>query len=206
MVTKNGIIKKTALNEFENVRRSGLIAILLKKNDLLKKVAKSGTEDEIILVTKKGQAIRFKEKGIRQMGRASCGIRGINLKKGDGVIGMEIIKNLPRIKPKALTPGQKECLLIVTENGFGKRTELKEYRLQNRGGTGIKTAKITEKTGDLIISNILTGQEEDLIVISQKGQVIRTKISSISKSSRATQGVKIMRMEEGDKVASATCI
>ncbi|MBZ1345331.1 MAG: hypothetical protein KY055_01685 [Candidatus Nealsonbacteria bacterium] len=177
MVTKNGIIKKTALNEFE-----------------------------IVLVTKKGQAIRFKEKGIRQMGRASCGIKGINLKKGDGVIGMEIIKNLPRIKPKALTPGQKECLLIVTENGFGKRTELKEYRLQNRGGTGIKTAKITEKTGDLIISNILTGQEEDLIVISQKGQVIRTKISSISKSSRATQGVKIMRMEEGDKVASATCI
>ena len=95
---------------------------------------------------------------------------------------------------------------MVTENGFGKRSDLREYRLQGRGGTGIKTAKITPKTGEMIASMILTGEEEDLIVISQKGQVIRTKISSIPMLSRATQGVRIMKLEEGDRVASATCI
>ncbi len=196
MVTLNGIIKKTALEEFKNVRRSGLIAITLKKDDLLKKVSKTTGENEIILVTKKGQAIQFKEKEIREMGRTAAGVRGIRIRKGDEVIGMDVI-----IKSKI-----KEYLLVVTENGFGKRTELREYRLQGRGGTGIKTAKITPKTGELVASRILTGEEEDLIVISQKGQVIRTKISQIPKLSRATQGVRIMRLGEGDKVASVTFI
>ena len=193
MVTKDGIIKKTTLEEFSNVRRSGLIAIKLKKEDSLRQVSKIKDNDHLILITKKGQSVRFKERDIRAMGRSASGVRGIRLKKGDEVIGMEVIK-----------PEQKGQLLVVSENGYGKRTDLKEYRLQNRGGTGIKTAKITPKTGDLVNSKVID-DEQDLIVISQKGQVIKIKISSISKLSRATQGVRIMRLEEKDKVASITC-
>ncbi len=200
MATQDGIIKKTALLEFENVRRSGLIAITLKQGDALKKVSKTTGLDEIILVTKKGIAIRFKEKDIREMGRQAAGVKAIRLKKGDEVIGMGVLNCK---KPDSKCP---DYLLIVTENGFGKRTELKEYRLQARGGSGIKTANITPKTGDLVASFVLSGEEEDLIVISQRGQVIRTKISQISKLSRSTQGVRLMKLEEGDKVASATCI
>jgi len=225
MVTKNGIIKKTALSEFENVRRSGLIAILLREGDLLKKVCKTGGEDDIILVTKNGKAIRFKEKDIRPMGRGAAGVRGIRLGKepariapattskmlagagGDEVIGMDVIT---KSKIKNQKSKINEFLLVVTENGYGKRTELKEYRLQKRGGTGIKTAKIISKTGNLVASKVISvfGPQtpEDLIVISQKGQVIRIKISQISRLSRATQGVRIMKLEAGDKVASATCI
>jgi len=205
MVTKNGIIKKTAIIEFENVRKSGLIAITLKKGDALKNVEKSTGEDEIILVTKLGQAIHFKEKEIRLMGRTAAGVRGIRLKKGDEVVGMDIIKNPKSRFQNPKLKVEKNYLLVVTENGYGKRTDLREYRLQGRGGAGIKTAKITQKTGDLVASKVLTA-EEDLIVISQRGQVIRAAISTISKLSRATQGVKIMKLEEGDRVASATCI
>ena len=218
IATKDGIIKKTALEEFENVRRSGLIAITLKKGDALRKVSKTTGEDEIILVTKKGQSIRFKEKEIRSMGRSAAGVKGIRLKKGDEVVGMDVIKAQ---SSKLKAQSSKEYLLVVTENGYGKRTDLKEYRLQGRGGTGIKTAKVTPKTGNLVASKALTTRvlakgeneakaslpdEEDLIVISQRGQVIRTAISSIAVLSRPTQGVRIMRLEEGDKVASATCI
>lgn len=204
MVTQNGIIKKTALAEFENVRKSGLIAITLKKDDLLRKVQKSTGLDEVILATKKGQAIRFKEKDIREMGRPASGVKGIRLKRGDVVVGMDIIQSS---KPKAQdSKPEKQYLLIITEKGFGKRTDLKEYRMQGRGGAGIKTVNITPKTGEVVSSMLLEGAEEDLIVISQKGQVIRTKISQIAKLSRATQGVRIMKLEEGDRVASATCI
>ena len=198
MATKDGVIKKTGLEEFENVRKSGLIAMTLKKGDLLKKVAKTAGEDEIILVTRKGQAICFKEKDIRSMGRQASGIRGIRLKKGDEVISMDVTTQ------KCL-PG-KCYLLVLTENGFGKRTDLREYKLQGRGGSGILTARITPKTGSLASAMILTGEEEDLIVISQRGHVIRTKVESISKLNRPTQGVRIMKLEPGDKVASATCI
>ncbi len=206
MVTQNGIIKKTKLEEFKNVRKSGLTAITLKKNDLLKKVCKSTGQDEVILTTKKGQTIRFKEQDIREMGRQAAGVKGIRLRKGDKVVGMDIIKvQSSKLKVKSLKK-EKNYLLVVTENGYGKRTDLREYRLQKRGGSGIKTAKIISKTGDLIASKILSGLEEDLIVISQKGQVIRTKIATIAKLSRATQGVKIMRLEEGDRVASSVYI
>lgn len=198
MVTEGGIIKKTALKEFENVRKSGLIAITLKKNDLLERVRKSTGKDEVILATKKGMSIRFKEKEIREMGRPAAGVKGIRLKKGDKVIGMDVVT------VQALEG--KQYLLVVAEKGFGKRTDLKEYRLQGRGGSGIKTANVTSKTGDLVAAIVLTGEEEDLIVISQKGQVIRTKISQIAKLSRPTQGVRLMRLEEGDKIASAACI
>jgi len=203
MATQNGIMKKTEIYEFENVRRSGLIAISLKKGDLLKAVQKSSGEDEIILVTQKGQAIRFKEKDIRPMGRQAAGIKGMRLKREDKVVGMDVIKS--QKKEGRRQKAEKQYLLVVTENGYGKRTDLAEYRLQKRGGTGIKTAKITSKTGSLVFSKLITA-EEDLIVISKKGKVIRTKIAQIAKLSRVTQGVKIMKLEEGDRVASATCI
>lgn len=196
MITKNGIIKKTSLDDFENIRRSGLIAISLKKGDALKDVRKTTGQDHIILTTRKGQSIRFKEKDIRAMGRTASGIRGIRIKKDDEVIAMDVIKEKV----------EKNHLLVVTENGYGKRTDLKEYKVQSRGGSGIKTVKTTPKTGSLVASMVLTGEEEDLIVISQKGQVIRTKVETIAKLGRATQGVRIMRLDAGDKVASVACI
>jgi DNA gyrase subunit A len=195
MATKNGIIKRTELNDFKNVRRSGLIAITLKKNDLLHCVCKSTGKDEIILITKQGQSIRFKEEEIRPMSRIAAGNMGIRLKKQDELVGMDIIK-----------PKTENYLLVLTENGYGKRTNLKEYRLQGRGGSGIKTANITSKTGGIKATKILAGKEEDLIVISQKGQVIRTSIDTIAKLGRPTQGVRIMRMDKGDKVASGACM
>ena len=201
MVTKDGVIKRTKLEQFNNVRRSGLIAINLKKGDLLNKVVKTTGENDIILVTRKGQSIRFKEQDIREMGRPASGVKGITLRKDDTVVGMNVIdKNTT----------DKQYLLIVMKNGYGKRTDVKEYRKQGRGGSGIKTANVTPKTGEIVYSKVITevaGEEsEDLIVISEKGQVIRTQISSIAKISRSTQGVRIMKLSEGDKVASAASL
>ena len=221
MVTRNGIIKKTAIDAFANVRKSGLIAMTLKKGDTLRKVAKSTGEDEIIIVTRKAQAIHFKEKDLREMGRPASGIRGIRLKKGDEVVGMTVIQTKnPKSNPstgsglsratsrdKIQNPKneEKQYLLIITENGYGKRSEVNDYRIQKRGGSGIKAGKITSKTGEIMAAKVLS-DEEDLIVISQKGQVIRAMIASVPKLSRATQGVRIMKLGEGDKVASAACI
>jgi len=200
MVTKNGTIKKTALDEFENVRKSGIIAIKLDKGDALKKVVKTSGEDDIILTTKQGIAIRFKEKDIRAMGRSAAGVRGIRLKKGDEVVGMDVIAKTDN--------KEKRYLLVVMENGYGKRTDISQYKIQTRGGSGIKTAQITSKTGGIVMASVLETavDEEDLIVISQHGQVIRTGVKSISQLGRATQGVRIMRMDEGDKVASGAVL
>ncbi len=207
MITKNGRIKKTSLKDFENVRKSGIIAIKLEKGDLLKKVVKTTGEDDIILTTKNGVAIRFKEKDIRPMGRGAAGVKGIRLKKNDEVIGMDVIEKNPPIDEKTKKPA-KQYLLVVMENGYGKRTEISQYRLQGRGGSGIKTANITSKTGPIVMACILedVADDEDLIVISRHGQVIRTSVKSISLLGRATQGVRIMRLEEGDKVASGACL
>ncbi|OGZ74097.1 MAG: hypothetical protein A2908_03365 [Candidatus Staskawiczbacteria bacterium RIFCSPLOWO2_01_FULL_38_12b] len=206
MVTKNGTIKKTSLEEFDNVRKSGIIAIKLEKGDLLKKVVKTTGLDDIVLVTKSGAAIRFKEKDIRPMGRAAAGVRGIRLKKGDEVIGVDVVLANTNQTPDGKKI--KKYLLVVMENGYGKRTEISQYKVQTRGGSGVKTAKITSKTGGIVLSSILDedGDEEDLIVISQKGQVIRTGTKSVSLLGRATQGVRIMRLEDGDKVASGACL
>ncbi len=197
MVTKNGRIKKTALEEFKNVRKSGIIAIKLEKGDALKKVVKTTGEDDVILTTKQGIAIRFKEKDIRPMGRSAAGVKGIRLKKGDEVISMDVIKK-----------DTKQWLLCVMEHGYGKRTEISQFKVQGRGGSGIKAAQITSKTGPVVMASVLQndGDEEDLIVISQHGQVIRTSVKSISLLGRATQGVRIMRLDEGDKVASGACL
>ena len=200
MATKEGIIKKTDLEEFSNVRRSGIIAINLRKGDSLKWVKLSSGNDEVIIVSAKGQSIRFKESQLRAMGRNASGVTGIKLKNGDAVVGMDVIKHSVG---KELIG--KQSLLVVSEKGFAKRTLLKEYKIQSRGGQGIKTAKITFKTGNLVACRIIS-DEEELIVLSAKGQVIKTKISDIRQSSRATSGVRVMKVKEGDKIVAITCV
>jgi DNA gyrase subunit A len=201
MVTKKGLIKKVDIEEFKNVRRSGLIAIKLKTDDDLRWTKPSMGSDDIILVSAGGQSIRFNEKDVRPMGRAAAGVRAMRLQKGDAVIGMDILpQNL--IKKNILE------LLVVMENGHGKRTNLKSYKVQRRGGSGIKTAKITDKTGEAITAFTINSlDEQDLIVISSYGQVIRLPLKSVPTLGRATQGVRIMRFkEEKDKVASVTLV
>jgi DNA gyrase subunit A len=207
MVTKNGRIKKTALGEFENVRKSGIIAIKLEKGDALKKVVKTTGEDDIMLTTKQGIAIRFKEKDIRPMGRSAAGVKGIRIKKGDEVVSIDVIEKNPPTDEKTGKP-VRQYLLVVMENGYGKRTEISQFKVQGRGGSGIKAAQITSKTGPMVMATVLEdiADEEDLIVISQQGQVIRTSVKSISLLGRATQGVRIMKLDDGDKVASGACL
>lgn len=194
MATEKGRVKKCDLSEFKNVRRNGLIAINLKKGDLLKEVKRCGKKDEVILVTKKGKAIRFKQKEVRSMGRNAMGVKGIDLSKKDQVISMDIVKS------------RKGELLTVTENGYGKRTKLKEYRAQKRGGKGLKTADLTKKTGEIVSAMILSGKEKYLLIISEKAQVIKTRVKEISKFGRVTQGVKLMDLKKGDKVASVSTL
>jgi len=195
MVTKNGIIKKTELQMFKNVRRNGLIALRLAKGDSLKEVKIVEEGSEIMLTSRKGKSIRFKEKDLRAMGRTAMGVKGIKLGKDDEVISMDIIK------PK----DNDQHLLIITEKGYGKRTRVKQYRLQKRGGTGIKTAKITSKTGEIVFSRIV-GNDGDLIIISKKGQVIRTSLKTISVIGRVASGVRVMKLKTNDQVASAICV
>lgn len=195
MITKNGIIKRTAFDKFENLRSSGLIAIKLKKGDSLREVQKTTGEAQIIIITKKGIAIRFKEKDIRAMERNSAGIRAIKLHQEDEVVGVGVVDQA--------TKGQN--ILVVSENGFGKMTKISQYRLQKRGGRGLRTAKINPKTGDLVKTKILSGNE-DLIIISKKGQVIRIPAKNISILGRTTQGVRLMRLDKDDKVSSVTYI
>jgi len=197
MVTKDGTIKKTALSQFINVRRSGLRAISLKNGDVLRQVRMAYGKDDMILVTKKGQSIRFNERDIRAMGRSAAGVRGIRLKKEDEVINMDVVR--------AENKQAKRYLLVIMENGYGKRSDIKEYRSQGRGGSGIKAANVTAKTGEIAAVKLLL-EEKDIIVISQKAQVIRIKIDQISKLSRPTQGVRVMKLQKGDKVASILCI
>jgi len=201
MATKFGLIKKVAIEQFTNVRRSGLIAIKLKEGDLLNWVRMSTGNDDIMLVTKLGQAIRFKESDVRPMGRTAAGVRGLRLKKDDEVVGMVVVSSKKLSKTSQL--------LIVMENGYGKRTDLHHYKIQKRGGSGIKTGKITSKTGQIVaahlmdLANLPEDEKGDLIVISDKGQVIRLPVKSVSVLGRDTQGVKIMRFkEQDDKVAN----
>ena len=200
MVTRQGLIKKTSLEDFTNVRRSGLGAIKLKPNDSLEWIKASTGTDQIVIATKKGQAIRFNEKDVRPMGRTASGVRGMRLHADDEVICMDVVDP----KNKSLE------LLIVGENGVGKTTPIEEYRIQGRGGSGIKTANITAKTGFLIHAKIVdrvASADNDLIIMSTNGQVIRLPFKSVSVSGRATQGVRLMRFkEEGDKVSSVTLL
>ena len=199
MVTKKGIIKKTDLESFENIRRNGIAAINLQKGDELKWVELSSGKDEVILITSNGQAIRFKESQLRPMGRTAAGVKAIKIKGNDFVAGLDIIDRSGSGKMTS------EKLLIITENGFAKQTPLKEYKVQSRGGQGIKTAKINEKTGKIVTAKIIESEEE-LMALSNKGQIIKTKISDIRTAGRATSGVKVMRLNSGDKVAGAAVL
>ena len=195
MQTVAGMIKKTAISEFQNVRKSGIIAISLHKDDTLKWVGLSTGNDEIILTTHDGQSIRFPEKQARPMGRSAAGVTAMKLKGKDFVSSMNIITK----------DQQKDFrLLVVMSNGYGKQTKLSEYRLQSRGGSGIKTADVTAKTGAVMDARVV-GTEKDLIALSAKGQVIRTEIESIRTASRATQGVRIMDVESGDSLIGIIC-
>ncbi len=193
MATKNGIIKKTSIEDFANIRKTGIIAINLQKGDLLKDVKLSSGKDEIIIITALGQAIRFKETQLKPLGRNASGVKAIKFKKGDFVAGFDIIKENDKTN-------KDFRLLVVTENGFSKQTPLKEYKVQSRGGMGIKTAKINSKTG-MIVSGQGTEDKEELLAISAKGQVLKTKLSSIRIAGRATSGVRIMKLKTGDKIA-----
>lgn len=201
MITTQGLIKKVDLESFKKVRQSGIIAIKLKDDDQLRWVKPSTGQDEISLVTRQGQSIRFKEKDVRAMGRTAAGVRGIRLHEHDDIIGMDII-------PKGKTE-KSECLLTVMTKGYGKRTAMGQYKVQGRGGSGIKTAKITPKTGEIRRAFIVASEHEDkdLIIISTHGQVIRMPLKSVPKLGRATQGVRLMRFKEAqDEVASVTLV
>ncbi len=197
MVTTKGTVKKTKIIDFKNVRKSGLIAIKLAPDEELRWIKQSSGKDEVFIATAKGLAIRFKEKDVRPMGRASHGVKGINLKKDDKVVGVDIIKE---------GKDKGRYVLVVSENGLGKRTLLRNYKVQNRGGVGIKTAKVTEKTGDLVTVKIIDDKATDLIISSEKGQLIRLPVKSISILGRDTQGVRLMKLEKGDKVASVSVL
>ncbi|OGI57619.1 DNA gyrase subunit A [Candidatus Nomurabacteria bacterium RIFCSPHIGHO2_02_FULL_37_13] len=196
LITKNGTVKKMSNTSFKDVRRSGIIAIRLDKDDQLISALITEKGDEVIIATAGGQSIRFKESDVREMGRTAGGVSGIKLGKNDEVISVDVVKKST----------EKGAFLTMSANGFGKKTFLKEYKVQKRGGSGVKTAKVTVKTGKLIVAKVLTGEEMELIAMSKKGQVIRTTLKDISSLGRQTQGVKIMRLRAGDGIASLVCI
>ncbi|MBF8280972.1 MAG: DNA gyrase subunit A, partial [Candidatus Magasanikbacteria bacterium] len=201
MTTQKGLIKKVALDDFKNVRRSGLIAIRLKTDDTLSWVRPSTGKDDVMIITENAQAIRFRETQVRAMGRTAAGVRGIRLKKNDLVVGMDVLD------PNLILKGVLE-MFVVAENGLGKRSRVKEYKVQGRGGGGIKTSNVTAKTGKLVAAHVVnSSMEGDVLVVSNKGQVIRLPFGTIPTIGRATQGVRIMRFkEEGDKVANVTLL
>ena len=190
MATKHGLIKKTSLKEYDTTRKTGLQGITLKENDELIGVRLTDGQDNVVLVTKNGLCITFDEKEVRPIGRVSQGVIGIRLEDDDEVIGME-----------SVIAGGKATLLTITENGFGKRTELDEYRVQLRGGKGVVTYKITPKTGKLVGVRI-ANEDDDVMLITDKGTIIRINVKDISILGRATQGVTLMRTNDGGKVVS----
>lgn len=195
MVTKNGVAKKSDAAAFKDVRRSGLIAITLKEDDSLIAATFVGKGDEVSLVTEKGQAIRFKESDVREMGRTAAGVTAMKLGKGDIVVSADVISK-----------GDKEIeILVVTEHGYGKTTPIKEYKVQKRGGSGIKTAKVTPKTGTIVGGMVIKGDERaegELVIMSKKGQVIKLALKDVPVLGRQTQGVRVMKMRAGDSIAS----
>lgn len=194
MGTKNGLIKKTALADYNSARKTGLQGITLKDEDELIDVKLTDGQDNVILVTKNGMCITFDEKDVRPIGRVAQGVIGIRIDDDDDVIGME-----------SIISGGKATLLAITENGFGKRTELDEYRVQARGGKGVITYKITPKTGKIVGIKIAT-EEEDVMLITDSGTIIRLKVKDISLLGRSTQGVTLMRTTDGGKVVSIETI
>ncbi len=197
LTTRNGTVKKSKLSEFENIRRNGMIAIRLDKGDELVWSNITNGKDQVLIVTKKGKAIKFSEEQVRAMGRATTGVRGIKIDhKSDQVIGMDVI-----------TKGDKADLLTIMENGLGKKTLNTQFPLQGRGGQGVKVAKVTERTGDVVIAQVIPTGCDEIIITSKKGQIVKLSTNDIPQLSRNTQGVILMRFSDNsDGVGSATCI
>jgi DNA gyrase subunit A len=191
MATKDGTVKKTKAEAFKEVRRSGLIAITLDKGDALISAQFVNKGDSVLMTTSKGQSIRFAEGEVREMGRQAAGVRGMKLGSGDVIVGAGVV-------PKEAKDAE---LLVLSSTGYGKKTPLKEYKIQGRGGSGIKTMSITAKTKQLVGAAVVQKGGE-LVAMSQKSQTIRTALDEIPALGRATQGVRIMKMREGDQVAS----
>ncbi len=192
IVTKNGFIKKTSVSAFKNIRQSGLIAVGLRDGDELISVRETSGHDELIVGTAKGMSVMFNEEDVRDMGRTAMGVRAVALREGDSVVGMGIVR-----------PDSE--VLVISENGYGKRTPVSEYKIQKRAGIGIKTLKVTEKTGDMCAIGIVDGSE-DIMLISDAGIIIRTRVSEISVFGRDTQGVKLMNVDEETHVVSAALV
>lgn len=196
MVTKQGTVKKVSADSFKDVRKTGIISIKLEAGDELISALFTEKGDDIILTTAKGQAIRFKESDAREMGRGAGGVRGIKLGKGDFVVGADVVAK----------DAEKPELLVMSENGYGKKTAIKEYKVQKRGGSGIKTAKVTAKIGQLMVAKVVTPAFTELVAISKVSQVIRITMTDVPTLGRDTQGVRIMKLREGDTIASLSCL
>ena len=193
LVTEKGVAKKVKADQFEDVRRSGIIAMTLGAGDSLIAALPVSKGHSVILVTAEGQSIRFKESDIREMGRTAGGVRAMKFGAKDKIIAADVITNEKESK-----------ILVVADAGYGKQTDAKEYKIQNRGGSGIKTGKVTPKTGKIIAARVVTPDMSEILVASQKGQVIRTELGQVPSLSRATQGVRIMKLRDGDKIAAFT--
>lgn len=194
MCTKNGLVKKTPHGEYASIRKNGLVAIKLEETDELCWVCQTFGENELIIISKQGQSIRFSEKDLRPTHRDTFGVRGIALSKGDSVISLNVIKDL-----------KKDGLLVVTENGLGKQTQVSSWPKQKRGGKGVKSAQVTKKTGPLVCAEMVLGGET-LVLTSTKGQIIKMKVKEVPTLKRQTQGVILMRVKEGERVAAATVV
>ncbi len=198
LVTKKGVTKKMDATAFRDVRRSGLIAIKLEKGDELMAALFVEKGDEVMLASSKGQSIRFKENDIRAMGRTAGGVRGMKLAGGDSIVAADVLpKNAKKLE-----------VLVVSKNGYGKTTPADEYKTQKRSGSGIKTMNVTTKTGPVIAAQVIDRENEgiEMVVVSQKGQVIRTDLQEVPSLSRSTQGVRIMKLRDGDSIASFVCL
>ena len=190
MCTKEGVVKKTRLEAYSRPRQNGVNAITIREGDQLIEAKLTTGNSEVLIAAKEGKAIRFNEEAVRPIGRTGAGVKGITIEDDDEVIGMVCVE-----------PDSKEDILVVSENGYGKRTDLDDYRITNRGGKGVKTLQITEKTGKLIAIKSVT-DDNDLMIINRSGLTIRIPVSDIRVSGRATQGVKVINLREGDSIAS----
>jgi DNA gyrase subunit A len=194
MCTKRGIVKKTTLEDYSRPRTNGVKAIVIREGDELLEVKLTSGNAEIMIAAREGRAIRFNESTVRPMGRVSSGVRAISIDDDNEVIGMI-----------AIEPDSKEDVLVLSENGYGKRTDLDEYRITNRGGKGVKTINVTDKTGKLISIQAVT-DDNDLMIINRSGLTIRTSADQIRVAGRATQGVRVINLREGDSIASVTAV
>jgi DNA gyrase subunit A len=193
MCTIRGVVKKTPFEQYQNVRQSGLIAINLDQGDELKWIRMTTGDNEVVISTSQGQAIRFHEKGARPMGRVSRGVRGIRLRPNDRVIGMDIVE-------------EGSDIFVISKYGYGKRTKVSQFTPHARGGVGIRSAIVNDKTGELVGVKTLVSDEQEVIIISQQGQTIRLGLDNIPALGRATQGVRIMRLNADDQVVSLALV